>query len=257
MKLRQNASAAVLTGTLYRARTNLFSLYIEAVCATPAHSEKLQLPSIVLNTGHQVPQLPVLDAVWPVCKQCHKSHISALACCGALARRCLSHSATLMLVTVTDKVKSMLDNPTIGAGVVAEVGVARKAARLLCAVVVRLSAEVHGGAAPMEQPDLPAVDRDHLLLQGGQPWPPGVHASCYGAPSTTTAASWTVELLLDAPCSVSPYSLSSHAAFVRHPVRPAGAAGLYSQEHVLPKGGRLCRHTKQPQCAHTSSSLRF
>ena len=83
---------------------------------------------------------------------------------------------------------SMLDKPTIGAGVDAKMRVACKAAGLLCAVVVRLRAKVHGGTAPMEQPDLPAVNRDHFLLQGGQPWPPGVHASCGGPPRRTAAA---------------------------------------------------------------------
>jgi hypothetical protein len=49
------------------APTYLLSLHIKAVGAAAAHSEQLQPPRVVLDAGHEVPQLPVLDAVWPVC----------------------------------------------------------------------------------------------------------------------------------------------------------------------------------------------
>lgn len=55
---------------------------------------------------------------------------------------------------------------TIGAAVDAKVRVARKAAWLRHRVAVRRRAEVHGGAAAVQQPALPPVDGD-LLLQGG------------------------------------------------------------------------------------------
>lgn len=107
--------------------------------------------------------------------------------------------------------------------------VARKAAGLLCAVLVWLSAKVHGGAAPMQQPDLPAVNRDDLLLQGGRLCPPALQPPSAGTTALSPAAYRRQHPLLDVPAVLqyNTHRISRRLCIVFHCAVHLGiAAGL-------------------------------